>query len=52
MGSKQKGLRRSLIEQTVALINIPMTGHVDSLNLSNAASFILYEIFNQHKVKI
>ena len=47
MGSEQKGLDRRLADVCDGLIHIPMHGTVDSLNLSNAASIILYEVYNQ-----
>jgi len=47
MGSEQKGLNEKLISVCDQLIHIPMNGKVDSLNLSNATSIILYEIYNQ-----
>lgn len=51
MGSEQKGLNPTLIEMCDTLIHIPMSGSVDSLNLANAASVILYEVYNQHRNK-
>ncbi|MCD6356804.1 MAG: RNA methyltransferase, partial [Anaerolineaceae bacterium] len=42
MGSEQKGLSNSLIGLCDQLVNIPMGGSVDSLNLSNAASIMLF----------
>ena len=47
MGSEQKGLSPSLAGACDQLIHIPMKGNVDSLNLSIAASIILYEVYNQ-----
>jgi RNA methyltransferase, TrmH family len=47
MGSEQKGLDQRLADVCDGLIHIPMRGKVDSLNLSNAASIILYEVYNQ-----
>lgn len=49
MGSEQKGLSQPLIEICDQLINIPMSGNVDSLNLASAASIILYEVYNQQR---
>jgi TrmH family RNA methyltransferase len=51
MGSEQKGLNKTLLEICDRLIHIPMRGQVDSLNLSNAASVILYEVYNQRRKK-
>ncbi len=48
MGSEQKGLPESLQQACTALVTIPMIGSVDSLNLANATSVLLYEFFNQH----
>jgi len=48
MGSEQKGLPQELEDICTALVTIPMTGTVDSLNLANATSVLLYEIFSQH----
>jgi len=48
MGSEQKGLPESLQQACTALITIPMIGSVDSLNLANATSVLLYEFYNQH----
>jgi TrmH family RNA methyltransferase len=47
MGSEQKGLDQRLADSCNCLIHIPMRGSVDSLNLSNAASIILFEAYNQ-----
>jgi RNA methyltransferase, TrmH family len=47
MGSEQKGLDKQLTDACDGLIHIPMRGSVDSLNLANAASIILYEAYNQ-----
>ena len=47
MGSEQKGLSNSLVGLCDQLVNIPMGGSVDSLNLSNAASIMLFEIYNK-----
>lgn len=48
LGSEQKGLSTQALEICTDLITISMVGSVDSLNLANAASILLYEIFNQH----
>ena len=51
MGSEQKGLNQGLVEICESLIRIPMRGRVDSLNLANATSVILYEVYNQQRRK-
>ncbi|MDP2965631.1 MAG: RNA methyltransferase [Pelolinea sp.] len=48
MGSEQKGLSSQHLEICDELVTIPMKGTVDSLNLSNAASIVLFEILAQH----
>jgi TrmH family RNA methyltransferase len=47
MGSEQKGLLPQHLEICDELVTIPMKGTVDSLNLSNAASIVLFEIVAQ-----
>ncbi len=49
MGSEQKGLTDMHKEICDGLVTIPMQGTVDSLNLSNATSIILFEILAQHQ---
>ena len=49
MGSEQKGLSAQAVNICSDLITIPMVGSVDSLNLANATSILLYEIFNQYR---
>ena len=48
MGSEQKGLLSRHLEICDELVTIPMKGTVDSLNLSNATSIVLFEILAQH----
>lgn len=52
LGSEQKGLPDEIKGSCTQMIHVPMIGRVDSLNLANAASIILYEIFNQHRADI
>ncbi len=49
MGSEQKGLSDRHKQICDVGVTIPMKGSVDSLNLSNATSIILFEIFMQHQ---
>jgi TrmH family RNA methyltransferase len=49
MGSEQKGMTNSLKAICDKLITIPMQGKIDSLNLSNAASIVLFEIYSRRK---
>ncbi|HAS92234.1 MAG TPA: 23S rRNA (guanosine(2251)-2'-O)-methyltransferase RlmB, partial [Clostridiales bacterium] len=41
------GLGRLVKEKCDVLIKIPMKGNINSLNASNAASIIIYEIMKQ-----
>ena len=47
MGAEGKGMRRLTREHCDTLINIPMLGHVDSLNVSVATGVCLYEALRQ-----
>ena len=49
LGSEQKGLPEGYAALCDGFIHIPMSGSVDSLNLANAASIILFEIMHQLK---
>ncbi|HZH93395.1 MAG TPA: 23S rRNA (guanosine(2251)-2'-O)-methyltransferase RlmB [Tissierellaceae bacterium] len=47
IGNEGKGLSRLVKEKCDVLVNIPMTGKVGSLNASNAASILIYEVVRQ-----
>jgi TrmH family RNA methyltransferase len=47
MGSEQKGLQEEHLSLCDDLVTIPTSGSVDSLNVSVAASIVLFEIFHQ-----
>ncbi|MEJ2402777.1 MAG: 23S rRNA (guanosine(2251)-2'-O)-methyltransferase RlmB [Candidatus Thiodiazotropha sp.] len=47
MGGEEKGLRRLTREQCDLLVNLPMQGSVESLNVSVAAGIALYEAVRQ-----
>ncbi len=47
IGSEGKGISRLVKEECDFMINIPMVGHVTSLNASVSASIIFYEILRQ-----
>lgn len=47
IGSEGKGMSRLVKEECDYMINIPMVGHVTSLNASVSASIIFYEILRQ-----
>lgn len=44
LGSEGKGIRRNVAEHCDARVSIPMSGHVDSLNVSTAAAVIAWEV--------
>ncbi len=46
MGSEGKGIRPALLESADVHIKIPMSGDIDSLNVSQSAAVILYEFAN------
>ena len=46
-GSEKNGISKSLLELSDHRIKIPMYGKIDSLNVSNSTSVILYEIIRQ-----
>jgi 23S rRNA (guanosine2251-2'-O)-methyltransferase len=47
VGSEGKGLSRLVRETCDRLVQLPMRGHVDSLNASIAGSIVLYEVMRQ-----
>jgi TrmH family RNA methyltransferase len=49
LGDERKGLSTELQAICDVMVRIPMAGETDSLNLSVAASLILYEVFNQRR---
>ncbi len=51
MGSEDKGISRELLALCDHHVKIPMTGTIDSLNVSVASGILLYEIIRQRGVK-
>jgi TrmH family RNA methyltransferase len=49
LGGERKGLAPDLLAACDVVVRIPMVGETDSLNLSVAASLLLYEVFNQRR---
>jgi len=50
MGNEGKGLNRLTKELCDQIVSIPMTGHIDSLNVSVATGILLYEVRRQQGV--
>lgn len=51
LGSEGKGLHRLVAENCDVLVKIPMSGKIESLNVSVAAGVILFEAVRQKKLK-
>jgi 23S rRNA (guanosine2251-2'-O)-methyltransferase len=49
MGSEGKGVSRLLAEKCDSCISIPVSGNIDSLNVSVAAGIIMYEVRRQQR---
>jgi 23S rRNA (guanosine2251-2'-O)-methyltransferase len=49
MGSEEDGISDEIIRQCDHLIQIPMQGKINSLNVSVATGMILYEVARQRK---
>lgn len=47
MGSEEKGISRELLSLADTIVRIPMTGKIESLNVSVAAGILVYEISRQ-----
>ena len=50
LGSEEKGISRELISLSDHLLRIPMTGAIESLNVSVSAGILIYEIIRQRSV--
>jgi len=50
LGSEEKGISRELISLSDHLLRIPMTGSIESLNVSVSAGILIYEIIRQRSV--
>ena len=48
IGNEGKGLSRLVKEKCDVLVKIPMQGQISSLNASNAASILIYEVVRQN----
>lgn len=52
LGAEEKGLRRLTREKCDALVNIPMMGHVTSLNVSVSSGICLFEALRQRNLHV
>lgn len=51
MGSEAKGLSNTWLEQADKLIKIPMTGKIDSMNVSASAAIVVFEAKRQRSFR-
>lgn len=51
LGSEGKGVSHLLKTKCDYIISIPLCGKIDSLNVSNAAAVVLYEVVRQRRIK-
>ncbi len=51
IGNEGRGLSRLVKEKCDVLVKIPMFGQISSLNASNAASILIYEVVRQNHEK-
>jgi TrmH family RNA methyltransferase len=51
MGEERKGLPQELQALCDIMVHIPMVGETDSLNLAIATGIMVYELFNQSRLK-
>ena len=52
MGSEDKGISNDILKISDEMVRIPIKGRVESLNVSNAASVIIYEAIRQRNLAI
>lgn len=50
MGSEHSGLRKGIVSCCDKLVSLPMSGEIDSLNISVAAGICLYEVGRQRRL--
>jgi len=48
-GNEEKGIRRLVADKCDFIVKIPMTGRLQSLNVSVASGILLFEILRQRK---
>mgnify|MGYP000067630939 CR=1 FL=1 len=47
VGSEGKGISRLVKDNCDYMVNIPMSGHVNSLNASVSAALVIYEVYRK-----
>lgn len=47
LGNEGKGIRRNVLEHCDRVVTIPMSGHLESLNVATAAAVLCYEVRRQ-----
>lgn len=52
IGSEGKGISRLVREKCDFTVSIPLLGHINSLNASNAAAVLMYEVRRQRDAKV
>lgn len=52
LGSEGEGVSRLLKERSDFIVSIPMSGNVNSLNVSNAAAVVMYETVRQRNMNV
>jgi TrmH family RNA methyltransferase len=50
MGNEHSGISDFWKENSNELVKIPMNGAIDSMNISNAAAIMMYEVVRQRNV--
>jgi len=51
MGAEDKGISEDILKSSDKSVKIPMFGSIDSLNVSVAASIVIYEVVRQRKTR-
>ncbi|MFH1179833.1 MAG: TrmH family RNA methyltransferase, partial [Candidatus Bathyarchaeota archaeon] len=50
LGGESKGVNPTLLSKCDSVVNIPMRGKLDSLNVSVAAAIVIYERVRQQEI--
>ncbi len=49
MGSEDKGIDEGILNIVTEQVKIPMSGNIESLNVSAAAAVMIYEVVRQRR---